>query len=306
MRVVSLLPAATEIVYALGIEPVGVSHECDLPPAAREQPAVTVSRIDTAGTSGQIDEQVRAAVEDDGVYDIRTELLAELEPDVIVAQGMCDVCAVAPPLIEDAVAELPIEPEIVRTDPHSLADVFDDIRTIGRALDREDAAVELVSDLRARVAAIEETAARATESPTTVVLDWLDPVMVAGHWVPELVDLAGGMYPLADTGERSTPREWATIGRTDPDVLVAAPCGYDLEQTRANLADLTTREGWQSLDAVATGRAAIVDGNRHVNRPGPQLVDTLEILAGLLHPELFDTPSPDDLWLLDELAPNHT
>lgn len=303
MRVVSLLPAATEIVYALGVEPVGVSHECDHPPAARAQPAVNFSRVDADADSESIDQQVQATVEEgDGVYGIHTDLLAELQPDVIVAQGMCDVCAVDTALVEDAVEGIDVDPEIVRTDPHTLADVFDDIRTIGRVLDRESAAIDLVSDLKARVNAVEETVARSDDRPDTVVLDWLDPVMVAGHWVPELVELAGGTYPLAAPGDRSTPREWESIRRADPAVLVAGPCGFDLEQLRASRSDLTARDGWDDLTAVDSRRVYAMDGNRHLNRPGPHLIETLEALAGLLHPNLFDPPDPDAVRAFDELA----
>jgi iron complex transport system substrate-binding protein len=303
MRVVSLLPAATEIVYALGVEPVGVSQECDHPPAARAQPSVNFSRVDAEATSDTIDEQVRTAVADgDGVYGIHTDLLAELEPDVIVAQGMCDVCAVDAGLVEEAVQDLDCEPDIVRTDPHSLADVFEDIRTIGRALDRESAAVELVSDLTERVNSVDGTAVRADDRPETVVLDWLDPVMVAGHWVPELVELAGGTYPLAESGERSTPREWKTIRQADPEVLVAAPCGFDLEQIRENRRDLTERPGWRNLKSVASGRAYAADGNSYFNRPGPRLVDTLEALAGIFHPDLFEAPDSAAVRAFDDLA----
>jgi iron complex transport system substrate-binding protein len=301
MRVVSLVPAATEIAYGLGVEPVGVSQACDYPPAARELPAVTASRIDTDATSGAIDDQVRTATEEEGVYDVDRELFAKLEPDVVITQGMCEVCAVGPALVDEAIAELDVQPEIVTTDPHSLADVFEDVRTIGRALDRETAAIDLVADLRARVAAVEETAAGAEETPEAVVLDWLDPVMVAGHWIPELVELAGGTYPLAEPGAHSTPREWETIHRADPDVLIAAPCGFELNRTRATLTDLTTRQDWETLQAVESGRAYAMDGNQHVNRPGPQLVDTLEGIAWSLHPTLFETPPRDVLRPLDEL-----
>jgi len=291
-RVVTLLPSATEIVYALGLEPVGVSHECDYPPAAAEQPAVNHSRVDPGASSAEIDEQVQAAEADgDGVYAIDDEQMAALDPDLIVSQGICDVCAVDEVLVEAAVERLGLDAAILTTDPHSLDDVFTDIERIGDAVGRSERARELVADLRARVEAVEQAVrTRGAERPRVAVLDWLDPAMVAGHWVPEMVRLAGGEYGLADPGDRSEPREWRDVRGYDPEVLVAAPCGFGLEQTAANRTDLTDRDGWAELTAVATGRAYAMDGHHYVNRPGPRLVDTLEGLAGLFHPEAFDAP----------------
>ncbi len=290
MRVVSLLPSATEIVYALGVEPVGVSHECDYPPAAREVPAVNRSRVDPDATSAEIDEQVEAALEEGGVYEIDRERLAALDPDLVVSQGICDVCAVDEVSVRAAVDDLGLDTEVLTTDPHSLDDVLADIRRIGAALGREERAGDLVGDLRERIGAVERAVADTDERPDTAVLDWLDPPMVAGHWMPGIVETAGGRYGLADPGERSRPREWDDIREYDPDVLVASPCGFDLDQTAANLADLTGREGWADLRAVREGRVYAVDGHHYVNRPGPRLVDTLEFVGALLHPDRFADP----------------
>ena len=238
-RVVSLLPSATEIVHALGVTPVATSHEGDHPPDAADRPTVVHSRVDPDGTSGEIDAQVKAAEADGGVYAIDRETLADVDPDLVIAQGICEVCAVDTVLVEDAVAD---------------------------------------------------RAERTAETPDVAVLDWLDPVMVAGHWVPELVELAGGRYGLADPGDASTPREWSEIREYDPAVLVAAPCGFELDQTADNAADLTGRDGWQDLRAVRTDRTHAVDGHHLLNRPGPRLVETLEVLAALLHPGRFDAP----------------
>ena len=300
MRVVTLLPSATEIVYALGVEPVGVSHECDYPPAAREQPSVNRSRVDPEASSSEINEQVAAAEEGDGVYAVDREALAAVDPDVVITQGVCDVCAVDHVLVEDAVAELGLDAEVLTLDVHSLADLFESIHRVGAAIDRDERATELVANLRERVAAVETTAARASETPSVAVLDWLDPVMVAGHWIPEMVEIAGGEYGMADHGAHSRPREWTEVTTYDPDVLVAAPCGFDIEQTRDNLADLTDRPGFDDLRAVREGRAYVVDGHHYVNRSGPRLVDTLEYLASLCHPDLFDSPPRD---AAVELAP---
>ncbi len=291
-RVASLLPSATEIVYALGVTPVATSHECDHPPDAADRPSVVESRVDADADSGEIDAQVRAAEADGGVYAIDRDTLADVNPDLVISQGICEVCAVDTVLVEDAVDDLGLDCEVLTTDPHSLADIMGDVERIGDALGRHDRAADLVASLRARVDAVAERAADASEAdvPDVAVLDWLDPVMVAGHWVPELVELAGGRYGLADPGDASTPREWAAIREYDPDVLVAAPCGFDLDQTADNATDLTARDSWGDLRAVRTDRVHAMDGHHLTNRPGPRVVDTLEVLAALLLPDRFDTP----------------
>jgi iron complex transport system substrate-binding protein len=287
MRVVSLLPSATEMLYALDVEPVGVSHECDHPPAARDLPTVVSTSVDPDASSAEINEQVAEAEREGGVYDIDREMLAELDPDVVVSQGICEVCAVDNSAIRQAVSDLGLEAETVTTDPHSLAEVFADIERLGGVLDCEARATELVSDLEARV----ERVRRETpdSGPTVAVLDWLDPVMVAGHWMPELVEYCGASYGLAEPGDRSRPREWDELREYDPEILVAAPCGFDLDQTLANADDLTAREGWTDLSAVQSGRVYAMDGHNYVNRPGPRLVETLEFLAGVVA-ESFETP----------------
>jgi iron complex transport system substrate-binding protein len=289
MRVVSLLPSATEMLYALGVEPVGVSHECDYPPAAQELPTVIHSRVDPDASSAEINEQVATAESSDGVYEIDRDLLADLDPDIVVSQGICDVCAVDDSAIRQAVDDLGLDARVVTTDPHSLEDVFRDLERLGEELGREAEAEKTVADLRERVEEI--TAATPDEGPDVAVCDWLDPVMIAGHWIPEMIDRIGGTYGLADPGERSRPREWADIRAYDPDVLVAAPCGFGVDQTLDNLTDLTDREGWANLTAVQNDRVYVVDGHHYVNRPGPRLVDTLEHLGAVVHPGTGDPPA---------------
>jgi len=293
MNVVTLLPSATEVVYALGVEPVGVSHECDYPPEAASKPSMNRSRVDPDASSAAINEQVVEAERGGGVYEIDVAALDAADPDLVVTQGICDVCAVDEVLVERAVEEIDANPEILASDPHSLADLYDDVRRIGAATGREDRAAALIDSLQERVAAVETRAAAATGTPRVAVLDWMEPPMVAGHWVPELVDAAGGEYGLADPGERSRPREFAEVAAYDPEVLVAAPCGFDLDRTTRNAGELTDREAWDGVAAVRQGRAYAVDGNHYMNRPGPRLVDTLEHLAGLVHPDLFDRPPAD-------------
>ena len=291
MRVVTMLPAATEIAYALGIEPVGVSEACDHPPKATEVPVVVRSRIDPTAGSASIDAQIGAAVAEHGsAHEIDSETLVSTDPDLIVTQATCEICAVDTVLAEDAVDELGLDADVLTVDAHTLDGVLDDIVGIGAAMGRKKRAEAFVADLEARIDRVERAAARATTRPRVSVLDWTDPVMVAGHWVPGMVGLAGGCYGIAEPGGYSPETPWETVCEFDPEVLVVAPCGVDLEGVLERRHELTDREGWAALSAVRTGDAYAVDGNGHVNRPGPRLVDTLEHLAGLVHPDRFPAP----------------
>ena len=289
-RVVSLLPSATETLCALGVEPVGVTHECDYPPEVTELPTVVHSRIDTDGDSTAVDDAVQAA--DDGVYRLDRERLRELDPDVVVTQGICDVCAVDETVARETIADLGLDAEFVATHPHTLTDVFDSIERLGEVLGRSERATQLRAELERRVAAVRETATAAVEAtgrPRVAVLDWLDPVMVAGHWVPELVEIAGGEPVLADVGERSGPVRFDSLVAADPAVVVAAPCGFAVPRTLADADALVDRDGYDDLPA-APDRTYVVDGNHYLNRPGPRLVESLQHLAAAIHPTRFDPP----------------
>jgi iron complex transport system substrate-binding protein len=290
MRVVSLLPSATEICYALGVEPVAVSHECDYPPDATERPVVNRSRVDPDADSETINEQVDDAVEDGGVYEIREDVLAEADPDVVVTQGICDVCAVDQVVVRDAVERLGLDCEVLTTDPHSIDDMLTDVERFGRAFGREARAGEVVADLRERIERVEARVADREHTPRVSVLDWLEPVMVAGHWVPDMVERAGGAYGINDAGAHAEPTAWGEVREFDPEVVVAAPCGFGVDQTMREIAGLTGREGWADLAAVRRGAAYVMDGHHYVNRPGPRLVDTLEYLAAVMHPDAFEAP----------------
>ena len=289
-RVVSLLPSATEICYALGVEPVGASHECDHPPAARDLPAVNASRVANEGSSDAVNEQVAAAAAAGGVYEIDLDALRAADPDVVLAQGICDVCAIDGSQAVEAVEAAGLDADVLTLHSHTLDGVLGEIEQVGERLGRVAEAEELVGRLQERIEGVRETAAGTDERPRVAVLDWMDPVMVAGHWVPELVEIAGGEYGLADPGDRSTVREWQQIVEYDPEVLVAAPCGFDLGRTVAHAGELREREGWDGLAAVAAGRAYAMDGHNYVNRPGPRLVESLEYLAGVVQPDRFDEP----------------
>ncbi|WP_435361315.1 cobalamin-binding protein [Haloarchaeobius sp. DFWS5] len=291
MNVVTLLPSATELVYALGVEPVGVSHECDYPPDALDRPVVDFSHVDASAATAEIGRQVEAAQAEFGsVYGIDVETLDDLDPDLVVTQGVCDVCAVDEVLVEDAVDAIDANPEVLTTDPHTLDEIYDDIERLGQALGRDAEAEQLLDSLRERVEAV-ATESRQFEQRHVAVLDWTDPVMIAGHWVPGLAHRANCEYGMAAPGDRSRPREWDNLCRYDPDTLVVAPCGFDLAQIRRNLSDLTERDGWDDLTAVQTGDVWAIDGDQFFNRPGPRVVDSLEHLAGVVHDGIERPPA---------------
>ena len=297
MRIVSLLPSATEIVCALGAGSslVGVSHECDHPIGVRALPPVTRAKLDPRGTSAAIDRRVRDLVAEGlAVYEIDVARLAELRPDVIVTQNQCDVCAVSYADVQAAAREvLGDGVTIVSLAPHRLADVWDDVERVALALDRVAAGRRVVADAQERLAAL---AARVRDRarPTVACVEWLDPLMMAANWTPELVAIAGGVYPFADPGAESRTTPWDTLANVEPDVVVLMPCGFPVAQTRRELPALRRRAEWRRLRAVASGRAWVVDGNAYFNRPGPRLVESAEILAALLHPERGIAPPPRD------------
>lgn len=287
MRVVSLIPGATEMICAVGAGEhlVAVSHECDYPPFVTRLPRVTRPKLDVRGTSAAIDADVRRLVADGlGVYDVDVAKLAALRPDVIVTQHQCDVCAVSYADVEAAVRTM-LGPAvtIVSLAPRTLTDVWDDVRRVAAAVERDDAGRCVVATLAARMAGL-AARTRDEERPTVACVEWIEPLMLAGNWTAELVAIAGGQYPFASVGEESGRADWSTVASADPDVVVVAPCGFPLAQTRGELPRLRAREEWRALRAVARGRASVVDGNAYFNRPGPRLVESAEILAALLHP----------------------
>jgi iron complex transport system substrate-binding protein len=305
MRIVTTLPSATELVAALDLEPVGVSHECDHPPGVESLPSITRSRIDADASSEEIDRQVLEIGEtDDGVYELDVDLLDELDPDLIVTQGMCDVCAVDEAVVADALAEIGADPQVLTVDPHTVDDVLTDLERLGRATGRAERAREVRAGLEDRISSVQDRTADVADRNRlrVAVFDWTDPVMIAGHWTAELVDRAGGEYGLADVGQRSTPREWEEIREYDPELVIVAPCGFDLAQTAANRTDLTAREGWDDLAAVRNDRVWAMDGHHYLNRPGPRLVDTLEALAPIVQPDRFDGPPASVAVPFDDLA----
>ncbi len=297
-RIATLLPSATEIVYALGLgeRVVGVTHECDFPAEARTKPVLTTSTIPAAGSATEIDRHVRASVHaGSSLYALDAERLAALAPDLIVTQELCEVCAVSYESVARAAKRVRGDPRVISLEPFSLEDVFANVETIGALAGAADAATALVASLRERLASLERyVAGRAMRAPSVLVLEWTEPAMSGGHWTPGLVEAAGGRAVLGAAGARSTVLEWPAIVAADPDVVIVAPCGFDLAAALRAADDLRRSEPrWRDLRAVRTGRAYAMDGNAYVNRPGPRLVDTAEIFASIVHGEPYGAAAND-------------
>jgi len=296
MRIVSLLPAATEICFALGLgdDVVGVSPECDFPSAARGKPIVSRALLEYEGkTSGDTSRMVGERLDSGGaLYQVDESSLRTSGPDLILTQGLCDVCAPTLGDVEDIAKQLPRTPAIESFDPHRLADVLENVLRVGHACGIEERAAEVVTTLRERIERVAERASMALARPKTVCLEWLDPLFLAGHWVPEMVGLAGGVDLLGRTGDKSRRLEPDEVVKASPDVTVLMPCGFDLDRTRNEALVVTRTPWWAKLPASRAGRAWIVDGSSYFNRPGPRLVDGLEILAHLLQPNLFPKAPP--------------
>lgn len=299
-RVISLFPAATEIVCGLGAatQLVGRSHECDFPPEITSRPACTSTSINSAATSREIHEQVTARLQQGlPLYEVDFAKLRELRPDVILAQSQCPVCAVSPAEVAPGLADWPgPPPQVVSLAPQRLLDLWDDIRRVATALRVPDSGKALLRPLQGRVADIIQKTCLLKRRPTVACLEWLDPLMAAGNWIPDLVDLAGGSNQLAASGRHSPWLEWPALHEADPDIIVLLPCGFDLRRVRQELAALTRQPEWARLRAVKRGQVYLANGQAYFNRPGPRLVDSLEILAEIMHPDLFSLGHAGRAW----------
>lgn len=288
-RAVSLLPAATEIVGALGLLDwlVGISHECDYPPEVVSRPRVTHCEIHEKGLpSADVDRWVNEALATTGtLYTMDEPLLRRLAPDVILTQRLCDVCAVAYGSVQALAATLPGPPQVINLEPSSVADIFENIRTVARVLGAPERGAAVVAELRERVDAVRRRTAQIAHRPRCFLMEWIDPPFCSGHWGPELIELAGGENVLGNTGDDSTRIPWQSVLDARPEVIVIACCGYKMERTLRDVPILRSYEGWSTLPAVERGQVYVVDGNAYFSRPGPRVVDSLEILADILHPE---------------------
>lgn len=297
MRIVSLLPSTTEIAFALGLgnQVVAVTHECDYPPAARHLPVITSSALDhTGASSAAIDAVVRSQLRDDlSIYHLDHELLARLAPELILTQALCEVCAVSFGIVEQAVADHRLPAQILSLEPVDLEGILGTISAVSTAAGVRERGRDLVAELRARIERIRARAATAVRRPRVLCLEWFDPLFGPGHWLPEIVQIAGGECIMGVTGEASRQISWNDVVRAEPEVIVLTACGFDLDRAEAEAyASLPQRPEWRDLPAVREHRVALVDGNAYFSRPGPRIVESLELMAELVHPGIFAGYAP--------------
>lgn len=297
MRVYSFVPSATEILYALGLgsELAGVTHECDYPPDARTKPVAIRPLLETSGLSQkEIDDGVvQSMAHGHGLYTIDEELLRAEPPDVVFTQELCDVCSVSLRDVLRTVSELSRACKVVSLNPTGLAGVLEDIQTVGDACGAREAASDLVSSLEGRVRRVSATSS-GLERRRVFCVEWYDPVFASGHWVPEMVWMAGGLDSLGSAGKDSRKISWDQVVSYDPEVLVLMPCGFGLGRAIQDLPLLTRLPGWGSITAVRSGRVFAADASAYFSRPGPRLVDGLELLSRMLHPERFGSDLPPE------------
>jgi iron complex transport system substrate-binding protein len=294
-RIVSLIASATEIVHALGQldNLVGRSHECDYPEQVKSLPVCTRPRIPVDGSSREIDQLVKDSARTSvSIYEVLGDVLERLEPTHILTQIQCEVCAVSLRDVEAAIARgMKGRPELVSLQPNSLSDIWDDFRRVAGALGIAERGEEVVRALQSRL-----RAENYGTSPRVACIEWIEPLMAAGNWTPELIQLAGGINLLGEAGKHSPWMTWEQLVAADPDVLIIAPCGFDLARTEQEMYWLTDRAAWRDLRAVRTNRAYLADGNQYFNRPGPRVVETFEILSEILHPEESPPPHRPSAW----------
>jgi iron complex transport system substrate-binding protein len=306
MRICSLVPGATEIVAALGLQGdlVGISHECDYPPSLSQIPIMVRPRVESHRlSSAQIDEQVGALLSaGTGLYELDEPQLLATRPDLIIAQDLCDVCAVTPSHLEHVLRTLTPQPRLVTLNPRRLDDILQDIETLGVALGQEKAGRQFATDLRSRLDAIRIRVSSETTGPRVACLEWLSPLYTAGHWVPDMVEAAGGIDVLAAAGTPSQKVDWDRLWASAPEVIVLMPCGFTVERTRAELAPVTELPEWKSLPAVRRGAVFLVDALAYFSRPGPRLIDGVVQLAAIFHPALFDHHLPRSVERLNQRA----
>ena len=300
-RIISLLPAATEIVCALGLEQnlVGRSHECDFPESVKSLPVCSEANFADDLSSLEIDIKVKEILTEAlSIYTVKRDVIKELAPDIVITQAQCEVCAVSLKDVEEALDNyLDKESRIVSLQPNKLDDIFEDIKTVAQALDVPDAGNILIEDLQERVDIIRHKLKYVESRPTVACIEWLEPLMVSGNWIPEVVSTAGGSSILAEAGKHSPFVKWENIQQANPDVIVVMPCGFSIERTMKEMNILLKLPGFAELSAVKNNRFYITDGNQYFNRPGPRIVDSIEIIAEIVHPKLFNFGYEGNGWI---------
>ena len=293
-RIISLLASGTEIVHALGAGDriVGISHECDWPPMLMDRPRLSRPRFDPSVLdSGEIDSAVRAAMAEHGsVYEVDAETLVALEPDLVISQAVCEVCAVPTPGVRELMHTRGIDARLLSLDAHTIDEIQHSIRDVASALGIEQQGEALLADHERRIARV-ESAIAGRARPRVLAIEWLDPPFAPGHWLPEMIEVAGGANLLGTAGGHSTQHAWEDVADLDPDVLIIMPCGYNLDATIADANTFAADLRRVAPRAIDSGNAFVVDGSAYFNRSGPRYVDGIEILAGLLHPDVFDAPA---------------
>jgi iron complex transport system substrate-binding protein len=308
MRICTLLPSATEVCFALGLgdSVCGVTHECDFPAQAREKRVVVTSRLPHTADSAEIDRLVTEFTSrGESIYRVDADALREIDPDLIITQDLCHVCAASPDDLAAALSILPRAPKVLSQNPHCLADVWNDIRAVGAATNRVKAADSLVEYLTDRVASVQRAVAPIIAKhprPRIACLEWLNPVFNAGHWVPEMIAIAGGEDVLSHAGQPSVRVEWQQVIAAKPDVIMISPCGYDLARAMEEFSHLPLPEGWNDLPAVKHARVFVTDANSYLSRPGPRLAEGVAILAKALHPHLELSIPKDSLMAVGRVS----
>ena len=298
-RIVSLIPSGTEMVYQLGFGErlMGRSHECDVPESVLTLPALTRPRVDPSAPSGEIDRQVNGLLQQgQPLYEVDSEALRRLDPQLIVTQGQCDVCAVSFDEVEALRDRHMPACRLTTLQAESLNGVWQDILRVATVLEAVDRGLELVTRLKQRMAELRSLSSSVAVKPRVACVEWVEPLMVSGNWVPELVETAGGMEPFGLSGKPSREMGWGEFAKADPDVIVVFPCGMGIDRARAEMATLSHKPYWKLLKAVRGERVYLADGNRYFNRPGPGLVRSAEILAEILHPEIFPQRFQGEAW----------
>lgn len=305
MRICSLLPSATEMVFALGMGDslVGITHECDYPPEASRIPHVTRSNIPEGLSSDEIDHMVSSNLSTQGtLYELDQRLLDELAPDLILTQRLCDVCAVAYDKVQEVARSLRSHPQVVNLEPHELEDILTNIETVGSLIGAEDRARQVIASLRQRIATILERTKPLSSRPRVFCMEWVNPPYYGGHWMKTLVEIAGGVDELAKAGRPSARIEWERVLEFSPEVMVLTCCGYKLPRVIQEAETLARFPGFHDLPAAKNNRVFATNGSDYFSRPGPRIVDSLEILAHLVHPELFPAPPLEQAFAAVNLA----
>jgi iron complex transport system substrate-binding protein len=300
-RIVSLIASATEIVCALGMKDrlVGRSHECDFPPQIKSLPQCTSPKFNIEGTSYDIDQRVKAVLQEAlSVYRVDAEILEGLQPTHIITQSQCEVCAVSLKDVEQAVCEFTgSHPQVVSLEPNALADIWRDIQRVADSLGIRAQGEALNSNLQSRMEAIERGARMVDLRPRVALIEWIEPLMAAGNWMPELVEMAGGTNLFGEAGKHSPWMTWEELAASDPDIIIVTPCGFDIARTLEEMPLLSAKKGWAALKAVKERQVFVADGNQYFNRPGPRVAESLEILAELFHPKVFQFGHNNTGWV---------